>query len=62
MSLAVSKVIMVSKYARGVSQGEPDIGGYLASRNRRRDAVIVTKCAHPNGYRNRVAPFENRPQ
>lgn len=38
--------------------GEAALGAYLAERKRRADAVIVTKCAHPNRYRNRVTPFD----
>lgn len=38
--------------------GEPGLGAYLTERKRHRDAVIVTKCAHPNIYRNRVTPYD----
>jgi aryl-alcohol dehydrogenase-like predicted oxidoreductase len=38
--------------------GEPVIGEYLAARKRHQDAVILTKCAHPNAYRKRVTTFD----
>ncbi len=38
--------------------GEAELGAYLTARKRRQEAVIVTKCAHPNRYRNRVTPFD----
>lgn len=48
----------LNMYDCAAHYGEPGIGEYLAGRGRRRDAIIVTKCAHPNGYRNRVTPFD----
>lgn len=38
--------------------GEDAIGQYLKARNRRNDAVIISKCAHPSIYRKRVTPFD----
>ncbi len=38
--------------------GEAELGAYLSERKRREAAVIVTKCAHPSIYRNRVTPFD----
>lgn len=48
----------LNMYDCAAGYGEPGIGEYLASRNRRQDAIIVTKCAHPNNYRKRVTPYD----
>lgn len=38
--------------------GEEAIGRYLSVRKRYQDAVIVSKCAHPNAWRNRVTSYD----
>ncbi len=45
-------------YDCAAGYGEPGIGEYLSSRGRRNEAVIITKCCHPNDYRKRVTPFD----
>lgn len=48
----------LNMYDCAAGYGEPGIGDYLAARKRHKDAVIVTKCAHPNRYRKRVTPYD----
>lgn len=48
----------LNMYDCAAGYGEPGIGEYLTLRKRHRDAVIMTKCAHPNQYRKRVTAFD----
>jgi aryl-alcohol dehydrogenase-like predicted oxidoreductase len=45
-------------YDCAAGYGEAALGEYLESRKRTKEAVILTKCCHPNPYRKRVTRYD----